>query len=537
MPTELIVILLIAIVLVVISGITGYKLQEKKHQTELDQANQQAQKILQQGSQTAHQQAQSIQQKTNRQTDSYKLSMTEELDSYEADNQTRANRVEQHQKMLDSTRVHLNEVADRLGQLNHELSQTKAQIKQDRDAGNQLLDTRVNMMAQTAGMSVTDAQNQILTQLSEDLEQEREVELRFRREDDEGNVNKAAKAMATDLIQRGPVDFPREHLEHSVIIADADSRRKLMDRDEQVLRYLETLTGTSLIFAPANETELQIVTGDPLRREIARLAITNLAVEHQWGPLAVEKHVNDARSEVLNDLRRTGEDVVAKLRVGWMHPDLIKILGRLKFRTSYGQNVLYHSVEVAQMAGSIAAELGLDARLARRAGLLHDIGKAIDHDIDGTHVELGVQLAELYDEDQQIINAIAAHHGDVDATSPYAALVEAGDSVSGGRPGARSESVEDYVNRLRSLEKIADQHDGVKESYAIQAGREIRIIVDPHAVNDEQVDALTKDVKDQIETELTYPGKIKVTTIRDFRATAYVGADRNKNKSKKKKRA
>ncbi len=230
----------------------------------------------------------------------------------------------------------------------------------------------------------------------------------------------------------------------------------------------------------------------------------------------------------MNELRRTGEKVVGSLHIGWMHPDLLKIIGRLKYRTSYGQNVLNHSVEVADIAGMLASELGLNVKIAKRAGLLHDIGKAIDREVDGTHVELGVKIAEAYNEDPQVINSIASHHGDVEVTTPIAHLVAAGDSISGGRPGARSESVEEYVNRLKSLERIASSKPGVKRAMPFKPDEKSELWLILKRLDDEQNQKLANEVKDEIENELTYPGKIKVTSIRDFKAIAYVGAERKK---------
>ena len=522
------------LVLIVLSGVLGAYWQAKRQRSEIAAARFHAAKIKQQGETKGQQSAKQILDKSTKHTLSYQQNITDELDSFALDNQTRQDRIEQREKALVAARSHLDETAERLTEEREELTEVKQKIKATKDTADELVIKRTSVLEDQAHLQISEAKDQILNDLDQQLQQEQQANLRFQREDAESNVAKMSKLLATDVIQRGPVDFPREHTEHTVSIPEAEVRQKLLDHDEQMLRYLEAITGTDLIFDPNAETELEIVTGDPLRREEARVAITNLVVGHQWNTLAIEKAMDDARQTVINELHHTGEAVAVKLHIGWMHPDLMKIVGRLKFRTSYGQNVLNHSIEVAQIAGVLAAELGIDEQLARRAGLLHDIGKAIDRNIEGTHVELGVQLTELYGEDPAIINAIAAHHGDTEATSPIAALVEAGDSISGGRPGARSESAEEYINRLRSLEKIANKQPGVKESYAIQAGREIRIIVDPRKVDDQANQNLTREVRDEIEAELTYPGKIKVTTVRDFRTTTYVGAEK---KTKQKKRA
>ncbi len=519
---------ILAFLAIIIGAISGVQLQKRRYAAEIRAANQKAERLLDHAKIKAQEETEKLNENGRNQTSDYQESIEEELDSYQADNATRKARIEQREAGLNQTADRLDQQHQSLEERKEKLTNLKSAIEELNEQATELKTTRVTTLEQRGDLTCEQAKVQILSQLEQDLRREREIELRYQQDEAEVNAPKLAKIMAVDVIQRGPVDMPREHTEHMVQIYDHGTKQKLVGRDGQNIRYLEALTGVDLIFDPDEPTFLHIVTADPIRREIAKLVMTNLTVSKQINAQSIEHQVDSARQDIMNDIRKAGEQAVGSLHIGWMHPDLIKIIGRLKYRTSYGQNVLNHSVEVADIAGLLAAELGYDVKLAKRAGLLHDVGKAIDREVDGTHVELGVKIAETYHEDPQVINAIAAHHGDVDVTTPIAYLVEAGDTISGGRPGARSESVEEYVNRLKNLERIASSKHGVKESYAIQAGREIRIMVDPRRVNDEQNAELANQVRDEIEDELTYPGKIKVTAIRDFKAIAYIGDNKEK---------
>jgi len=371
-----------------------------------------------------------------------------------------------------------------------------------------------------SGYTAEEAKAILLSNLEKDIRVEASVLIK----DIEGKAKdegeKRAKEIITGAIQRCAADHVAESTVSVVPLPNDEMKGRIIGREGRNIRAIETLTGIELIID--DTPEAVILSGfDPVRREVARLALEKLIVDGRIHPARIEEMVNKSEKEVNASIKEAGEQSTFDVGIHNLHPELVKLLGRLKFRTSYGQNVLKHSEEVAHLAGLMAGELGLDVKLAKRAGLLHDIGKAIDHEKEGTHVDLGIEVLKKYKESQAVIDAMAAHHGDYEAKSMEAVLISAADALSAARPGARRETLETYIKRLQALEDIANNVEGVDKSFAIQAGREIRIIAKPERVKDEEMPFLAREISKKIEDELDYPGQIKVNIIRETRAVDY----------------
>ncbi|MFV0363549.1 MAG: ribonuclease Y [Suipraeoptans sp.] len=379
---------------------------------------------------------------------------------------------------------------------------------------------RVQELERISGLTSEQAKEHLLKTVEEDVKHDaaklvKELESQAKEEAD-----KKAKEYVVNAIQRCAADHVAETTISVVQLPSDEMKGRIIGREGRNIRALETMTGVELIID--DTPEAVVLSGfDPIRREVARIALEKLIVDGRIHPARIEEMVEKAQKEVEVMIREEGENAALEVGVQGIHPELIKLLGRMKFRTSYGQNALKHSMEVAHLAGLIAAEVGVDIRMAKRAGLLHDIGKSIDHDIEGTHVQIGVDLAKKYKESDIVVNAIASHHGDAEPESLIAVIVQAADTISAARPGARRETLEAYTNRLKQLEDITNQFKGVDKSFAIQAGREVRIMVVPEQVSEDDMVLMARDISKQIEAELDYPGQIKVNVIRESRVTDY----------------
>lgn len=438
----------------------------------------------------------------------------------EDDDKERRLELKKSEKRLQNKEENLDRKNEKLEKKNENLNKTIKRIEEKEQQTNQILEDQIRELERISMLTKDEAKQLIIDKVRESAEHDSAVAIReFEAKTRERQVV-LAREIITTAIQRYAADHVAESTVSVVELPNDDMKGRIIGREGRNIRAFETLTGVDLIIDDTPEAVV-LSSFDPIRREIARVALEKLMLDGRIHPTRIEELVEKARQEVEEKIKEAGEDACEKAKVHNLHPELVKVLGRLNYRTSYGQNVLMHSVECANVAGMIAQELGANAKIARRGALLHDLGKAIDHDVDGTHVEIGVNLAKRFKEPKEVINCIEAHHGDVEFNSLEAMIVQACDAISAARPGARRESLQSYIQRLEALENIANSYDGVEKSFAIQAGREIRIMVQPEKISEDKLTLLAREIAQRIEEELEYPGQIKVNIIRETRTTDY----------------
>ena len=438
----------------------------------------------------------------------------------ERESRERRSELQKFEKRVLAKEEAVDRKADALEKRENQLASREDKINKRQAEVDALSEKRVQELERISGLTSEQAKEYLLKTVEDDVKHETALlvkELEKRAKDE---ADKKAKEYVVTAIQRCAADHVAETTISVVSLPNDEMKGRIIGREGRNIRTLETMTGVDLIIDDTPEAVI-LSSFDPIRREVARIALEKLIVDGRIHPARIEEMVEKAQKEVETMIRTAGEEAALEVGVHGIHPELIKLLGRMRFRTSYGQNALKHSIEVAHLCGLLAGEIGVDIRLAKRAGLLHDIGKSIDHEVEGSHIQIGVDLCKKYKESATVINAVASHHGDCEPNSLIACIVQAADTISAARPGARRETLETYTNRLKQLEDITNAFKGVDKSFAIQAGREIRVMVVPEQVSDADMVLLARDIAKQIEAELEYPGQIKVNVIRESRVMEY----------------
>ena len=497
----------------VIFSIIGYIMRKKTAERKIESAEVESEKILE----NAKREAENIRKEEIVRAKEEIFKSKNELDD---EIRERRGDIQRQERRLIQKEENLDKKISNLEERSKDLDLRESKIEEIREEVQKLKDSEMDNLEKIAKLSQEEAKTEMLNRLDDTLTQEKAERIRKMEDEIKDKSDDTAKNVITYAIQKCAADHTAETTVSTVTLPNDEIKGRIIGREGRNIKTLETLTGVDFIID--DTPEAVVISGfDALRREVARIALEKLIDDGRIHPAKIEEKVEEAKEELAKTIKEEGERAAIEAGVINLPPEIIMLLGKLKYRTSYGQNVLKHSVEVSHLARIMAEELGLNSKIARKAGLLHDLGKALDHDMEGTHVQLGVEVLKRYKEDPKVINAVEAHHDDVPAETPEAILVKAADAISSARPGSRRETLEAYIKRLESLENIANSFEGVEKSFAIQAGREVRIIVEPEKISDDKMVLLARDVAARIENEMDYPGQIKVNIIREKRITEY----------------
>ena len=512
-----IALIIAGVVLLVVAAFVAYKLgynaRTKADEGKIGSAEQKAREIIDDALKTAETKKRESLLEIKEETIRTKNELEKETKERRAELSRNERRIQQKEENVDKK-------LETLERREQSLQSKEEALAKKREEVNKLNEQRVQELERISGLTSEQAKEYLLKVVEDEVKHEtalkiKEMDMRLKEE-----ATKRSKEVVVNAIQRCAVDHVAESTISVVQLPNDEMKGRIIGREGRNIRTLETMTGVDLIVDDTPEAVV-LSAFDPIRREIARIALEKLIVDGRIHPARIEEMVDKAQKEVETTIKEEGEAATLEVGVHGIHPELVRLLVKMKFRTSYGQNALKHSIEVAQLSGLLAAELGLDVRVAKRAGLLHDIGKSVDHEMEGSHIQLGSELCRKYKESATVINAVESHHGDVEATSLISCIVQAADAISAARPGARRETLETYTTRLKQLEDIANGFNGVDKSFAIQAGREVRVMVIPEKVNDTEMVLLARDISKKIETEMEYPGQVKVNVIRESRVVDY----------------
>ena len=506
--------IILAVVSAVVFGVGGFVVgglhRKKVAEAEIGSANEEALRIVNQAVQTAESKKKEAILEAKDEIHKLRNEVDRELRERRAEVQRQENRINQKEENLDKKTENLEKKEELLAEKVKAADAKMEEVEM-------LKRSQLEMLEKISGYSKEQAKVLLLQELEEQLTHEKALKIMEFEQKTRDESDNLAREIISGAIQRCAADHAAEATVSVVALPNDEMKGRIIGREGRNIRTLETITGVDLIIDDTPEA-ITVSSFDPVRREVARLTLERLIQDGRIHPARVEEMFEKSKREVEQTIKQTGERAVIDAGVNGVHPELVKLLGKLKYRTSFGQNVLNHSLEVSYIAGLMAQELGVDVKAAKRAGLLHDIGKALDREFEGTHIELGVEAAKKYKENDKIVHAIAAHHGEIEAKTIVAVLVQAADAISAARPGARRENVQNYIKRLEKLEEIATSFEGVEKSFAIQAGREIRIMVNPETVSDEKMVIVAREIAKKIEDELEYPGQIKVNIVRENRA-------------------